>query len=108
MATEVVLMMSVKPAMMVGNGPRPTTMRGPLTIVMDWAGAWIAMLLLVSVLMLPVIWTAVRAAEMGEARARVAVKKLRKETILTVVNEFSCKECLNVVAKAGSEKWRWS
>jgi len=84
MTTVAVVTMSVKPAMSLGKGPWPMTIKGALTMVMLWAGAWSAWDFWVMERMPSASWLGVRAAQAVAAMTAPVVKILEK-SILTVL-----------------------
>jgi len=85
MAVVAVVTMSEKPRMILGNGPCPIKINGPLTTLISLAGACRARLFCVIDLMLVTTSAGVIAAEIGTEKAKAAVKKLRNETMIAVV-----------------------
>jgi hypothetical protein len=59
-----------------------TTYSGPLTVLIDCAGPWIAWAFVVRLLRLSTICDGDNSAAMGPARAKAETTKLRKETIM--------------------------
>lgn len=73
-----------------GKGPRPTTIRGPLTMLIEYAGGCRAWDFCVSILMLLATWAGVIAVKTGTTKAASAiVVSARKDTISREVSEVT-------------------